>query len=217
MRKRFKRLIISMLCIMTLMTTQVFAHRGDVYDGVYMSNSPYSQNPLKLLIDTSAITEALTMTMYREALEWNNISSNVEVSVTQFHLGMSDAGFTYIRGASWTDGMTGLTEARDQNGYICGANDDWYSVTIYINTHEDAFSGSSYPEKSAIKTIIHEVGHALKLAHPFPDESYADHIYDGLPHAVMNQGLVDEACVAFTVVTHDKKNLIYKWGGEYEE
>lgn len=213
MKKRFKKLVIAMFCIMMLTTNQTFAHTGDVYDGEYMSSSPYSQSLLKLLVDTSAITETLTMSMYQEALDWNNISSDVEVSVTRFYYGMSDAGFTYIRGTTWVDeNKQGETVPRDANGNICGSNDNWYSVTIYIDIASDAFLGSNDPEGYAIKTIIHEVGHALKLAHPTINSNYTGHTYSGRPLAIMNQGNIDYDYVPTSVQTHDRDNLIYKWG-----
>lgn len=61
-------------------------------------------------------------------------------------------------------------------------------------------------------TFTHEVGHSLKLAHPVNNSSLSGHVYNGLPYAVMCQGMPNSTNVASTVSSHDKDNLKAKWG-----
>ncbi len=123
------------VCLLVMgMAGVTFAHVGDVYDGEYVNDD---QELLKLLIDPSALNEDFTIAMYREALTWNGISSHVEVSVTPYHTGMSDAGFFYVRGmtAMSRPGGDGLGEvvAYDANGNPCSNDSDWKAIRIHIN------------------------------------------------------------------------------------
>lgn len=83
---------------------------------------------------------------------------------------------------------------------------------ILMNKSDGVFSGANNPTAAAKKTFTHEVGHALKLAHPAKNSSLSEHTYyGGIPYAVMNQGFPVNA-VATTVSSHDKSCLIAKWG-----
>ncbi len=215
MKRRVKNYFVWVSLLLLFATGTVYAHVGDVYDGEYADDE---QQHLKLLIDTSAITNSFTMTVYRSALDWNNISSNVEVSVTPYHTGMSDAGFFYVRGlpSVYEDGRTGDVIVRDQNGNVINGDgrydEDWYDITIYINTDTSAYASDPYFAQIMKKNVIHEVGHALKLAHPIKDSSCSGHVYAGYPLSVMNQGIITLNWVSATVSNHDRENLIYKWG-----
>ena len=92
-----------------------------------------------------------------------------------------------------------------------GAN--WYRVSIMMNNASNAFSGAPNATNAAMKTFTHEVGHALKLAHPTPNSSLAGHVYaNGVPVAVMNQGYPNSTYIPLDPSGHDKNNLKAKWG-----
>lgn len=66
-----------------------------------------------------------------------------------------------------------------------------------------------------IRVFRHEIGHALKMAHPIQNGSLKDHNYNGYPIALMNQKSVNGGStnvVSQWVTNHDKYNLIKKWG-----
>lgn len=146
------------------------------------------------------------------AFDWGNISSNVSIGIAIISPGMPSLGFYSVIGKVYTDGTLGETVPYDSNGNITTLTGNFGKVTIYMNTNSNAFSGASNPTTAATKTFIHEVGHALKLAHPLNDSSVSNHIYGGLPCAVMNQGYPNSTSVASTVASHDIDNLKAKWG-----
>ena len=134
--------------------------------------------------------------------------------------GMPTYGFFPVYGDPNLGSTLGRTVPLDSSGNpvsadLAGANSNWYSVRIYMNTSSSAFSGASNATVAAKMTFIHEVGHALKLAHPAKNKSLSGHNKGenkNLPLAVMNQGFPNGDEVSSTVADHDKENLKAKWG-----
>lgn len=108
----------------------------------------------------------------------------------------------------------------------------WSGVTIYLNGSSVDMGNPFYSlsgtdrETQINKVICHEMGHALKLAHPSENNnSGARHYFSGARgnyssqeavYAVMNQGLFNEnsgtrKLTAASPQDHDWINLISKW------
>lgn len=203
--------ILAFSCIVNVMTA--FAHNGDYFLNKYSSAALLNQKNLKFLVQNSARTSLLTSDTYKSASAWNNISSNVKVSIAFAAPGMPSSGFYPVCGKYAPDGVLGETVAYDANGNSTSANNTWYSVTIFMNTAIEEYDQALVPEKDAKKVFRHEVGHALKLSHPKKDKSLIDHTYNGLPLSIMNQGFpYAEYGIPYSVSAHDKSNLIAKWG-----
>lgn len=165
-------------------------------------------------VHTSSITSLLTTNVYSQATNWGTYSSNVNVGIAFEVPGMPESSFkAHIYGSSNMDpGVLGSTKGYNSNGFATGLGTNWASVTIIINTASSAFSGAESPSIAAKKTVIHEVGHCLKLAHPNCDENMDGHIYYGYPCAIMNQGYPDGYAVSAVIASHDILNLTDKWG-----
>lgn len=203
---------ISILISIQGLTVSSFAHNGDVFSGTYTSSAICNQSNLNFKINSSAQTSLLTYNVYNKANTWSSTSSNVSVNVVMSSPGMPTYGFYNVYGKEYSDGTFGSTIPHDSNGNIVGVNDNWNSVTIYINTKSGTFADST----AASKTFIHEVGHALKLKHPSSSFAYSGHTYEGgLPKAIMNQGAPNsnKPWIATSIQTHDKNNITAKWGG----
>ncbi len=218
MKTKVRNFFVITLCFMIFSVGLVYAHVGDIFLNGYVNDN---QELLKLYVDSSALSNGYTMAIYRRVLEWNDISTGVEVSVIEYHTGMSDAGFFYIRGAniSRADGTKPLGEtisyAYNSQGVftICSPDAEWKEIVIKINTDTTVFDNCTDSAQMRGKIVIHEVGHALKLAHPEQGNNIIGHIIPGgYAFAVMNQGDIVNQEVASEIVDHDRENLIYKWG-----
>jgi hypothetical protein len=168
-----------------------------------------------LFITNSAMNSTLTSNVYTTAgSKWNNISSNVHVSITFVgqYGGDSSIGY-FVVGDYYYDGTIGETIPFDSNGNIASANSNWYRVTIKMNISSSTYSNADNPTNAAMKTFTHEIGHALKLSHPITNYNLSGHDYGaGVPKAVMNSGFPEETYIPYLPADHDKNNLKSKWG-----
>ena len=125
---------------------------------------------------------------------WNGKSSNVSIS---YYSGSdpndADLRTNFNKLDSPTAGQLGITFLFYQ-GVVVDAYSNWDQATCV------QYKDSSYEnENQKLKTCVHEIGHALSMAHP--QESLID--------SVMRQGLRN----SYVLTTYDKACLIYKWGG----
>jgi len=168
--------------------------------------------------------------------QWKNKSSHVVIygpndtvpsNVSAFEVtfrGYVPSGTTEINGTKYSYESFVLGET---NGYkkvssmnkIASINEDWSHVIISLNTSS---AGPLVGDDALIrKVIIHELGHALKLAHPKQVDDiqsvpnahgpYAD---DNSVCALMNQGDPNDTSnlTCATPKWHDIINLRNKWG-----
>lgn len=209
-------------------TITASAHPYDYWQGKYIGKDGAN---ILLRIGNSAQTDLLNYDdVYKYGFEWNHISSKVNVSIAYNSPGMpSLSGEMHVVGKYYPDNVTGETIPYDSNGNIMtkGAgydvNGNWARIIINMNTDSDLFNGTGIPKEAARKTFVHEVGHALKLCHPFTTSKEANHTYEVYiegkkyyaPKSVMNQGAPTKSNpqVASTVVAHDRSCIIEKWGG----
>lgn len=198
----------------------ILVHSKEVFSGSYLDEN---NKNLALVITPNAQTSLLTTSVYNSATAWNNISNNVHVQVYFDSLpsSYSNSNTAYpimVYGQVMNGGVLGQTVPYNVHGNKGEevANDDWSFVFIYINNSVNAFSSATNPTTAAKMNFTHEVGHALKLAHPTKKSSIAGHTYDGYPYAVMNQGYPKSAGgpsqVSSIPTWHDTECLTYKWG-----
>ena len=188
-----------------------YAHSDCVFSGVY-NNNYTNQSNLKLLVYPSALTSTITSSHYNSATCWNNISSNVSVSISYYHTGMPTSGFFTVEGVSIQNGgsiVYGQLIPYDINGNIVSSNSNWSYIRIQMNVSAPYNSGSSYTPGT---TFIHEVGHALKLSHPYYcyNSSLLYH-NPNLPASVMNQS-ASSPYLTYYPSMHDRYEIKYKWG-----
>ncbi|MBQ7131127.1 MAG: hypothetical protein IJO29_01010 [Oscillospiraceae bacterium] len=211
--KRILSVIISLSVAVSALTFNTSAHTGDYFSGTYLSTSPCNQSSLGFVVYSSAQTTLLNYNdVYSKAFAWDGITDNVNIRIAMYSSGMPTSTFYGVIGKDLGTETLGRITAYSSSGATVSIDSYWHSVSITMNT-SDVFNNSSYPTQSAAKTFMHEVGHALKLAHPEQDSSLTGHTYeDGRPLAIMNQGFVEETYVPTTIATHDRQNLIAKWG-----
>ncbi|MDE7229394.1 MAG: hypothetical protein K2N56_02835 [Oscillospiraceae bacterium] len=227
-----KKRIIAFFAAITvaLTSTTAYAHTGEYWRGVHLNDK---QKDMCIVIRKSAINSLLTEEVYRTGVSfWNNISSNVKVSV-EFEENSSPHDLLIYMALQKSmvvgkttlelEGRVGYTQPYDKNGNPLdgeiGDNSDWWLAQIQMNIDESAYSVASKPALTAKKVYIHEVGHALKLTHPKCNPSLDLHSYgDGYPLSVMNQGIPYSYAEGKGGATsdvpkyHDIINLKAKWG-----
>ena len=193
-----------------------------IYDGVAH---------IQVVVEASAYSNPTIDVSYFDAVNvWNNLCENVIIygpgesvpnGITPLVVTFRGRVFSENGVAASTVGINANGVTAEQLGSVTYEN--WSSVIIYIsNTVE-------FSETDAKKTIAHEMGHALKLAHPWQctnlqsvENGRGGYSRYGIPDrgnarvlALMNQDRATEsnnlsACVP---KIHDIINLRNKWGG----
>ena len=200
---------------------------------------------IKIQLDSSISSHTLySGNDFSSALLWNGITENVIIYGPNDTVpsGITPIIVTFATDTTLNSGTYGETipngvtptELRSMSSsqYYALYTSNWNSVTIYLNGK----TGDNNPfihylpnesdrEIQINKVICHEMGHALKLAHPNEEND------DGLRHtfagcrgdyagqesvyAIMNQGrfndTVDRKLTASMPQDHDKINLTSKW------
>lgn len=222
MKKRVIALITAFAVACT--STTAYAHDSDVFGGKYIGKTSAD---FVVRINPSACNRYLTISnSYRYATDWNGISSNVKLSVINASPGMpSIPNSLAVNGVSIVAERGGVVLGQvlfyDKNYNECDENTDCACSAIEMNISADAQGkynelGENSKEANALakKVFLHELGHALKLAHPVKSATHTgENAYNGYPYAIMNEGsLNDEVCASDTITDHDKSCLIAKWG-----
>lgn len=224
-KKNFAVPFLAGLLAAVTVTSTASAHPYDYWQGEYLNKGNAN---IELYVLYTAQTELLTKeNVYDYATNWNNISSNVSVSVEYQNTGLPNSnGKWIVTGREFNNTNLGRTNPYDASGNLMdtteGVNSDWSYVRIDINVDPGAFAdihnGLITPSKlitNARKTFLHEVGHALKLSHPEQNSALSGHtVSSGRPYAIMNMGYVRSSsdAVAPDIAYHDKICLRTKWG-----
>lgn len=223
--KKYAAPFLAGLLAAVTVTSTASAHPYDYWQGLYLSKNDAN---IELYVLYTAQTELLTKeNVYDYATNWNNISSNVSVSVEYQNTILPNSnGKWIVAGREFNNTNLGRMNPYDASGNLMdttpGVNSDWSYVRIDINVDAEAFvdlkNGLITPSKlisNARKTFLHEVGHALKLSHPKQNSTLSGHtVSNGRPYAIMNQGYVRSSsdAVAPDIAYHDKICLKTKWG-----
>lgn len=191
---------------------------GTIHIKINLDESLFSYNG-----QSTGITRELFDVLNRSSNPWNNLSSRIIIYGPKDNNAPNNAfQITYKGDATLDKGTVGETYGRDNadNDLSLGAN--WNKVCILLNT-----SGrwKSLNDIHKEKTILHELGHALKLAHPFHSEdtadvpngrpSYPDNVYGCYDVcAIMNwqSPTVNSNLTCRYPKKHDIINLKNKWG-----
>ncbi len=133
---------------------------------------------------------------------WNNVAGGV--TLRRVYL----AGSADVIIRSRNDGILrwGIAEPESVFGY----NSEWATCTVYINSYngtEDNYTPvSTLTPDQKQKLVCHELGHALKLQHPYGEGADGSVVY-----SVMNQGAFGDYKVYFSPSPYDTRTLKNKW------
>lgn len=214
---------------------------NNFWSGSYTSGIYDGTVHVKIVIDSSILSHDLYKDNdFSAALWWNGITDKVIIygpndtvpsGITPFYVTFATSTMdqnvfaaTIPNGTSYS--TFSIFSVQKQHSLLAS---DWSSVTIYLN----GATGSNSPFESLTsaaretqinKVICHEMGHALKLAHPAQsDETASIHSFSGSHgsyssqtsvYAIMNQGLFYSTGTSLTAATpqdNDFINLISKW------
>ena len=183
------------------------------WDGGYTHQTGTVKH-LKVLIsntDSPLVEGKITVDMIQQAVNaWKNISDNIMLYGPN-DTAPDNATYIWIVGKNMTSNLYGETRGQ-RVGEDCDINDDWDFCEIILNmsptgalmlgSNDDAFS-----------TLVHELGHALKLRHPF--EAGYNNIQGLTVLSTMGYGQFNNDPYGCTLYPsgHDKYMLRKKWGG----
>ena len=183
------------------------------WDGGYTHQTGTVKH-LKVLIsntDSPLVEGKITVDMIQQAVNaWKNISDNIMLYGPN-DTAPDNATYIWIVGKNMTSNLYGETRGQ-RVGEDCDINDDWDFCEIILNmsptgalmlgSNDDAFS-----------TLVHELGHALKLRHPF--EAGYNNIQGLTVLSAMGYGQFNNDPYGCTLYPsgHDKYMLRKKWGG----
>lgn len=197
-----------------LMSTAVYAFdTNNLLHGSYTHNQ---QKDLKFRISQSIQTSLFDRSVYESALNWNNISSNVHVSIIMETPGMptiADTMGVYDGKGGNPNGENlfnsvfafGVTQFYDSNGKVIPIKKEtFYGKVEYVKIliNNSLLINKNNPAEAAAMNFSHEVGHTLMLNHPV-----------GIVYSIMNNGAPEDNYLITTVPSdHDIDYLKYKWG-----
>lgn len=185
---------------------------------------------IQVIVEASAYSNPTIEEDYFESVKvWNNLSDNVIIygpgetvpsGIVPMVVTFKGKSFGSTTTMASTIGTNAEGITADQLPTVTYQN--WSSVTIYIS-NDYVFS-----ETNARKTIAHEMGHALKLTHPWQitnlqnvengrggySESGDKYIGNTRVLSIMNQWPATDSTnlTASTPKMHDIINLCNKWG-----
>jgi len=165
---------------------------GDVVDFAVMSDA--QKTAIRAVLDHFAEISNLTFT---------EVSDAGDGGLLRF--GASDqagtAGFAYAPGVTYTDG--GVTHiASDKSGDVFIAHNQTSNDTLTNGSH-------------GLMTLIHEIGHATGLAHPFEDLNQLPAGEDSMQYSVMSY--TDHPNSSVIDITGDSSSYsytVYNWNPE---
>jgi len=194
------------LCLVIACTVSANAASYDDYyaAGQYVSYAPTKPSNLRFYIDSSA-ANTFSTTCFQAAYDWNGISNNVRVTSIASYPAPSSQFYNYffIEGENLGTGTNGATYWYNSSGASVTYNDSSiYSASIEINTNLSSFNiNGKFSSDYVKRTIRHEVGHVLLLAHP-SNLYFASIMHSGVPGGVRSM----------TITSTDEENIRYKWG-----
>lgn len=216
-----KRVIAVLTAVaMACTSTTAYAHDSDVFPGQYTT---VTKADFYVRIHSSALNNVYSFDdVYMYGEEWNKTSSNVDlyvmsvgesVSIVPNQINVIGENIKSAKGGL----ILGIIDPHDRYGKECDVSDDWGYCDVKINntsTAQNYLFSKSDPTTAARKVFLHELGHALKLAHPVQSTSHSgNNAYNGYPYAIMNDGSLDNTvCASNTITAHDKSCVIAKWG-----
>lgn len=182
--------------------TMTSASFSNYWSGAYSGgSSPYTIN---VIVESSAVTGYLTQSVYSCATAWNGIDSNIFIRhyPSTYTGSYASADFTVrVRGVNSYGKRFGRLVPTPNN-----VNQNWTSAVIEISTESSSTNNSSYTHTDRQMNFLHELGHALKLAHPHESDS------SWHPLSIMNQGLPSTRdYIPGRPSGYDKYNLSRKW------
>lgn len=183
------------ICLFMMLTIYLSLNAGDVY--AYYDVFPGRFDTGKL---TYGVLASSNESYAKTAVsQWNNISSKVKITrYTGKNQNDAKLKLCFNKIAAPTKGSLGVTFLQRKSGSIyqpVSSSDIWTSATCIQYTNSNATT-----KKQKLKTCVHEIGHALSLAHPTPGPAVAP--------SIMEQGIRDD----YHLYERDKKSLIYKFG-----
>ena len=196
---------------------------NNYFTGSYLGQGTHIY--IKISADSSLYVNNYVSTNAMNSVNaWNGISSNITIYDLDDSVPSSITTFSIeYRGYTEDDGNYGYTQGYKKTLFWyneVNLNEDFSKVVIFINTSDtSSFAGESDDELIK-KVIIHELGHALKLAHPMEPNGLQpvpnarnNYPYNNSVLAVMNQGDPSEPNLTSCMCKlHDKINLKNKWG-----
>jgi predicted Zn-dependent protease len=192
--KKVKILALVIVMTLSLHTSVSYADTDDVF--------PFTWGVDTTDFSVQAFTTTFTDKIQTHSYDWNGIDNNIFVSSTTWNIYMDDEGCDI---KFYETDLPGTTIGRTKF-YNKSLGIYWevsYSYTgsieqsrIYLDNASGGLGDLS--DEWQVKTIVHEIGHALALAHP-----------DCGSDALMQQGQSSPA--KSTIQTHDEDNLKNKW------
>ena len=199
------------------------------WDGGYYNFTPNSNNIIYCRVDNGFCEAAgISIESLRNAInEWNNISDNINLQLVDVgNVNYNNALITFKVEDSHTYAASAMEPLNSSYQYYSNSTEDaigavnsvWYGMHIIV--YKTTIYGTSFTQLSdemKYSTIVHELGHALKLSHVI------DSYNNGHPRlnylSIMQtqifdneNNLVNENSRKNEITNFDKTALKMKWG-----
>lgn len=195
MKRRFIKILSASIAISLLFGTTVFA---DYFGGTRYINA---NNEVRYYYSPSIINYHYDGDISSASVSWNNASNSKQIRVTIWE-SLSNGPNIDEYYISSTDDINelGLTDPYKKdfwgNNVACGINDNWSFCRVYFYDNNILRWG---PDQR-LRTITHEMGHSLKLAHPSSSVTSDSVMWQSRHGGSM------------TPTTYDANQLYSKWG-----
>ncbi|MBR3459782.1 MAG: DNRLRE domain-containing protein [Clostridia bacterium] len=208
-------------------TTSTF---NNYWAGSYYINGHRVQKGEKIYIkvdlvesgdDSVYLNNVLKKSDFNIVKQWNGLSDKIVIYGPNDTVpsGVNVLHVTF-KGRTKKSSAYGYTNSYDENNEAVDPDNDWHiiEVVFYVGNNNGATLYGK-PKDFIERTILHEMGHVLKLAHPKVN-SYIQSVYEGRGKydsdnkvcSVMNIGKEEPNLNCSRPKWHDIINLRNKWG-----
>lgn len=191
LKKSFLSVSILTLLLVCISNTIVYADTDDYCSGSWKNSSSLTIQWYDTICDSFKSTSI--------GFWWNGYTDNVNIGSQSIGQSTNQGCDIRIKGSSSISSWASTQNYIKVLGVsIPSWSQNWSHSIVTVNTSSYLMDKSIYLQK---KVIVHEIGHALGLDHPAPDNSHTD------IKAIMKQG--DNGY--YTIQSHDGDNLRAKY------
>lgn len=142
---------------------------------------------------------------YVEGITGIDFVETTDTSLAHFYFYSADISYTGTSGLTYTSANYSYTSNNTITAYDA-------SAFIYLDIYDYQANSSPYPGTSGYQSLLHEIGHALGLKHPFEGSPQLPVVVDDNDHTLMSYNSVNDYKSTFQA--YDLNALWWIYGGD---